>query len=126
MAKKITEKQKFVRTKPHCNIGTIGHVDHGKTTLTAAITKVLSGIGSTKFKDYSDIDNHPEERARGITINTAHVEYETENRHYSHIDCPGHQDYIKNMITGANQMEGVILVVSASDGIQVQTRDMLF
>ena len=92
MAKKV-EKEKFVRTKPHCNIGTIGHVDHGKTTLTAAITKVLSGIGSTKFKDYSDIDNHPEERARGITINTAHVEYETETRHYSHIDCPGHQDY---------------------------------
>jgi elongation factor Tu len=122
MAKKI-EKEKFVRTKPHCNIGTIGHVDHGKTTLTAAITKVLSGIGNTKFKDYGDIDNHPEERARGITINTAHVEYETENRHYSHIDCPGHQDYIKNMITGANQMEGVILVVSAADGIQVQTRE---
>jgi elongation factor Tu len=126
MAKKAIEKQKFVRTKPHCNIGTIGHVDHGKTTLTAAITKVLSGIGNTKFRDYGDIDNHPEERARGITINTAHVEYETENRHYSHIDCPGHQDYIKNMITGANQMEGVILVVSAADGIQVQTRDMLF
>jgi len=122
MAKKV-EKEKFVRTKPHCNIGTIGHVDHGKTTLTAAITKVLSGIGNTKFKDYGDIDNHPEERARGITINTAHVEYETENRHYSHIDCPGHQDYIKNMITGASQMEGVILVVSAADGIQVQTRE---
>ena len=125
MAKKV-EKEKFVRTKPHCNIGTIGHVDHGKTTLTAAITRVLSNIGNTKFKDYGDIDHHPEERARGITINTAHVEYETNNRHYSHIDCPGHQDYIKNMITGANQMEGVILVVSASDGIQVQTRDMLF
>ena len=92
MAKKI-EKEKFVRSKPHCNIGTIGHVDHGKTTLTAAITKVLSTIGNTKFKDYSDIDNHPEERARGITINTAHIEYETELRHYSHIDCPGHQDY---------------------------------
>jgi len=122
MAKK-SEKEKFVRTKPHCNIGTIGHVDHGKTTLTAAITKVLSGIGNTKFKDYSDIDNHPEERARGITINTAHVEYETETRHYSHIDCPGHQDYIKNMITGANQMEGVILVVSVTDGVQVQTRE---
>jgi len=122
MAKKL-EKEKFLRTKPHCNIGTIGHVDHGKTTLTAAITKVLSGVGSTKFKDYGDIDNHPEERARGITINTAHVEYETANRHYSHIDCPGHQDYIKNMITGANQMEGVILVVSAADGIQVQTRE---
>lgn len=122
MAKKI-EKEKFVRTKPHCNIGTIGHVDHGKTTLTAAITKALAGIGKTRFKDYSDIDHHPEERARGITINTAHVEYETEARHYSHIDCPGHQDYIKNMITGANQMEGVILVVSAADGIQVQTRE---
>jgi len=122
MAKKV-EKEKFVRTKPHCNIGTIGHVDHGKTTLTAAITKVLSEIGNTKFKDYGDIDNHPEERARGITINTAHVEYETETRHYSHIDCPGHQDYIKNMITGANQMEGVILVVSATDGVQVQTRE---
>jgi elongation factor Tu len=122
MAKKI-EKEKFVRLKPHCNIGTIGHVDHGKTTLTAAITKVLAGIGNTKFKDYGDIDNHPEERARGITINTAHVEYETELRHYSHIDCPGHQDYIKNMITGANQMEGVILVVSVTDGVQVQTRE---
>jgi elongation factor Tu len=120
MAKKV-EKEKFVRNKPHCNIGTIGHVDHGKTTLTAAITKALSGIGKTKFKDYGDIDHHPEERARGITINTAHVEYETINRHYSHIDCPGHQDYIKNMITGANQMDGVILVISASDGIQVQT-----
>lgn len=122
MAKKI-EKEKFVRNKQHCNIGTIGHVDHGKTTLTAAITKALSGIGKTKFKDYGDIDHHPEERARGITINTAHVEYETEERHYSHIDCPGHQDYIKNMITGANQMEGVILVVSAADGVQVQTRE---
>jgi elongation factor Tu len=98
-------------------------VDHGKTTLTAAITKVLSELGNTKFKDYGDIDNHPEERARGITINTAHIEYETETRHYSHIDCPGHQDYIKNMITGANQMEGVILVVSATDGVQVQTRE---
>jgi len=112
-----------VRTKPHCNIGTIGHVDHGKTTLTAAITKVLAGVGNTLFKDYGDIDNHPEERARGITINTAHIEYETQTRHYSHIDCPGHQDYIKNMITGANQMEGVILVVSATDGVQVQTRE---
>jgi elongation factor Tu len=122
MAKKV-EKEKFVRNKPHCNIGTIGHVDHGKTTLTAAITKALSGIGKTRFKDYSDIDSHPEERARGITINTAHVEYETNNRHYSHIDCPGHQDYIKNMITGANQMDGVILVVSAADGVQVQTRE---
>jgi len=122
MAKKV-EKEKFVRNKPHCNIGTIGHVDHGKTTLTAAITKVLSELGNTKFKDYRDIDNHPEERARGITINTAHVEYETETRHYSHIDCPGHQDYIKNMITGASQMEGVILVVSVTDGVQVQTRE---
>jgi elongation factor Tu len=122
MAKKV-EKEKFVRTKPHCNIGTIGHVDHGKTTLTAAITKVLSEFGNTLFKDYGDIDNHPEERARGITINTAHIEYETKERHYSHIDCPGHQDYIKNMITGANQMEGVILVVSATDGVQVQTRE---
>jgi elongation factor Tu len=122
MAKRI-EKEKFIRDKPHCNIGTIGHVDHGKTTLTAAITKALSGVGKTKFRDYSDIDHHPEERARGITINTAHVEYETNERHYSHIDCPGHQDYIKNMITGANQMDGVILVVSASDGIQVQTRE---
>jgi elongation factor Tu len=92
MAKK-GEKEKFVRSKPHCNIGTIGHVDHGKTTLTAAITKALSEVGKTKFRDYHDIDSHPEERARGITINTAHVEYETENRHYSHIDCPGHQDY---------------------------------
>jgi len=122
MGKKI-EKEKFVRSKPHCNIGTIGHVDHGKTTLTAAITKSLVGIGKTKFKDYGDIDSHPEERARGITINAAHIEYETENRHYSHIDCPGHQDYIKNMITGASQMEGVILVVAANDGIQVQTRE---
>lgn len=123
MAKKV-EKEKFVRTKPHCNIGTIGHVDHGKTTLTAAITRVLSEVSNTtKFKDYGDIDNHPEERARGITINAAHIEYETELRHYGHIDCPGHQDYIKNMITGANQMEGVILVVSATDGVQVQTRE---
>lgn len=122
MGKKI-EKEKFIRSKPHCNIGTIGHVDHGKTTLTAAITKVLARKGNTKFKNYSDIDSHPEERARGITINTAHVEYETEKRHYSHIDCPGHQDYIKNMITGASQMEGVILVVAATDGIQVQTRE---
>jgi len=120
MAKKL-EKEKFVRAKQHCNIGTIGHVDHGKTTLTAAITKSLAGIGKTQFKDYGDIDFHPEERKRGITINASHVEYETEKRHYSHIDCPGHQDFIKNMITGANQMEGVILVVSAVDGVQVQT-----
>jgi len=122
MAKKA-EKEKFVRTKQHCNIGTIGHVDHGKTTLTAAITKALVGVGKTEFKDYGDIDFHPEERKRGITINATHVEYETEKRHYSHIDCPGHQDYIKNMITGANQMEGVILVVSVVDGVQVQTRE---
>jgi elongation factor Tu len=122
MAKKI-EKEKFIRTKQHCNIGTIGHVDHGKTTLTAAITKALAGIGNTEFKDYGDIDFHPEERRRGITINATHVAYETEKRHYSHIDCPGHQDYIKNMITGANQMEGVILVVSVVDGVQVQTRE---
>lgn len=122
MAKKV-EKEKFLRTKQHCNIGTIGHVDHGKTTLTAAITKALAGIGKTEFKDYGDIDFHPEERKRGITINATHIEYETEKRHYSHIDCPGHQDYIKNMITGANQMEGVILVVSVVDGVQVQTRE---
>jgi len=122
MAKKV-EKEKFIRTKQHCNIGTIGHVDHGKTTLSAAITKALSGVGKTQFKDYSDIDFHPEERKRGITINATHLEYETEKRHYSHIDCPGHQDYIKNMITGANQMEGVILVVSVVDGVQVQTRE---
>jgi len=122
MAKKA-EKEKFIRTKPHCNIGTIGHVDHGKTTLTAAITKALVGVGKTEFKDYGDIDFHPEERRRGITINATHVEYETDKRHYSHIDCPGHQDYIKNMITGANQMEGVILVVSVVDGVQVQTRE---
>jgi len=121
MAKK--EKEKFIRSKQHCNIGTIGHVDHGKTTLTAAITKALVGVGKTEFKSYSDIDFHPEERKRGITINATHIEYETEKRHYSHIDCPGHQDYIKNMITGANQMEGVILVVSAADGVQVQTRE---
>lgn len=122
MAKKV-EKEKFIRTKVHLNIGTIGHVDHGKTTLTAAITKALVGIGKTEFKDYGDIDFHPEERKRGITINATHVEYETENRHYSHIDCPGHQDYIKNMITGANQMEGVILVISVVDGCQQQTRE---
>jgi len=122
MAKKF-EKEKFIRSKPHVNIGTVGHVDHGKTTLTAAITKALLGIGKTKFKDYGDIDHHPEERARGITINTAHIEYETKERHYSHIDCPGHQDYIKNMITGASQMDAVILVVSAADGVQVQTRE---
>ena len=116
-------KEKFVRNKPHVNIGTIGHVDHGKTTLTAAITKVLSFKGGAKFEDYSQIDSAPEERARGITINTAHVEYETEARHYAHVDCPGHADYVKNMITGAAQMDGAILVVSASDGPMPQTRE---
>ena len=116
-------KQKFERTKPHVNIGTIGHVDHGKTTLTAAITKVLSEKGMAQFEDYSMIDKAPEERERGITINTAHVEYETENRHYAHVDCPGHADYVKNMITGAAQMDGAILVVSAADGPMPQTRE---
>ncbi|MBB5335756.1 elongation factor Tu [Pectinatus brassicae] len=116
-------KQKFERTKPHVNIGTIGHVDHGKTTLTAAITKVLSEKGYAKFEDYSMIDKAPEERERGITINTAHVEYETDNRHYAHVDCPGHADYVKNMITGAAQMDGGILVVSAADGPMPQTRE---
>ena len=116
-------KEKFVRNKPHVNIGTIGHVDHGKTTLTAAITKVLSFKGGADFKDYGNIDSAPEERARGITINTAHVEYETDSRHYAHVDCPGHADYIKNMITGAAQMDGAILVVSASDGPMPQTRE---
>lgn len=120
LAKKII---KFERNKPHCNIGTIGHVDHGKTTLTAAITKCLQGVGSTIFKAYSDIDNCTEERERGITINAAHIEYETNKRHYSHIDCPGHQQYIKNMLTGAAQMEGAILVVAVNDGPQVQTRE---
>ena len=116
-------KQKFERTKPHVNIGTIGHVDHGKTTLTAAITKVLSKQGLAQFEDYSMIDKAPEERERGITINTAHVEYETETRHYAHVDCPGHADYVKNMITGAAQMDGAILVVSAADGPMPQTRE---
>ncbi|MFA6850529.1 MAG: elongation factor Tu [Selenomonadaceae bacterium] len=116
-------KQKFERTKPHVNIGTIGHVDHGKTTLTAAITKVLSEKGGASFMDYSMIDKAPEERERGITINTAHVEYETEKRHYAHVDCPGHADYVKNMITGAAQMDGAILVVSAADGPMPQTRE---
>ena len=116
-------KAKFERTKPHVNIGTIGHVDHGKTTLTAAITKVLAMKGGAEFKDYGNIDSAPEERARGITINTAHVEYETEARHYAHVDCPGHADYIKNMITGAAQMDGAILVVAASDGPMAQTRE---
>ena len=116
-------KAKFERTKPHVNIGTIGHVDHGKTTLTAAITKVLSFKGQASFSEYGDIDKAPEERERGITINTAHVEYETDNRHYAHVDCPGHADYVKNMITGAAQMDGAILVVSAADGVMPQTRE---
>ncbi len=116
-------KQKFERTKPHVNIGTIGHVDHGKTTLTAAITQCLAKAGGAEFKDYSQIDSAPEERERGITINTAHVEYETEKRHYAHVDCPGHADYVKNMITGAAQMDGAILVVSAADGPMPQTRE---
>ena len=116
-------KQKFERTKPHVNIGTIGHVDHGKTTLTAAITKVLALKGQAKFEAYDMIDKAPEERERGITINTAHVEYETDKRHYAHVDCPGHADYVKNMITGAAQMDGAILVVAASDGPMAQTRE---
>jgi elongation factor Tu len=116
-------KAKFERTKPHCNIGTIGHVDHGKTTLTAAITKILAETGGALFTAYDMIDKAPEEKARGITINTAHVEYETVNRHYAHVDCPGHADYVKNMITGAAQMDGAILVVSAADGPMPQTRE---
>jgi len=116
-------KEKFERSKPHCNIGTIGHVDHGKTTLTAAITKVLAEKGGAEFRAYDQIDNAPEEKARGITIATSHVEYETENRHYAHVDCPGHADYVKNMITGAAQMDGAILVVSATDGVMPQTRE---
>ena len=116
-------KEKFERTKPHCNIGTIGHVDHGKTTLTAAITKVLAEKGGATFTAYDEIDKAPEEKARGITISTAHVEYETDNRHYAHVDCPGHADYVKNMITGAAQMDGAILVVSAADGPMPQTRE---
>ena len=116
-------KAKFERTKPHCNIGTIGHVDHGKTSLTAAITKVLAKTGGATFTAYDQIDKAPEERARGITISTAHVEYETKNRHYAHVDCPGHADYVKNMITGAAQMDGAILVVSAADGPMPQTRE---
>ena len=116
-------KEKFERTKPHCNIGTIGHVDHGKTTLTAAITKVLSEDGKAEFSSFDQIDNAPEEKERGITIATSHVEYETENRHYAHVDCPGHADYVKNMITGAAQMDGGILVVSAADGPMPQTRE---
>jgi elongation factor Tu len=116
-------KQKFERTKPHINIGTIGHVDHGKTTLTAAITLVLSKRGLAQYRSYDSIDNAPEEKARGITINTAHVEYETDQRHYAHVDCPGHADYVKNMITGAAQMDGAVLVVSAADGPMPQTRE---
>ena len=116
-------KAKFERNKPHVNIGTIGHVDHGKTTLTAAITKYLSLVNGSEFMDYSQIDNAPEERARGITINTRHVEYETETRHYAHVDCPGHADYVKNMITGAAQMDGAILVVAGTDGPLQQTRE---
>ncbi|MFZ0766909.1 elongation factor Tu [Bradyrhizobium sp.] len=116
-------KAKFERTKPHCNIGTIGHVDHGKTSLTAAITKVLAETGGATFTAYDQIDKAPEEKARGITISTAHVEYETKNRHYAHVDCPGHADYVKNMITGAAQMDGAILVVSAADGPMPQTRE---
>ena len=116
-------KEKFERSKPHVNIGTIGHVDHGKTTLTAAITKVLAIKGDAEFMDYANIDKAPEERARGITINTSHVEYQTDNRHYAHVDCPGHADYVKNMITGAAQMDGAILVVSAADGPMPQTRE---
>ena len=116
-------KEKFARNKPHVNVGTIGHVDHGKTTLTAAITIVLAKSGGATAKQYADIDAAPEEKARGITINTAHVEYETANRHYAHVDCPGHADYVKNMITGAAQMDGGILVVSAADGPMPQTRE---
>ena len=116
-------KAKFDRSKPHVNIGTIGHVDHGKTTLTAAITKVLSAKGGAEFMDYANIDKAPEERERGITINTAHVEYQTEKRHYAHVDCPGHADYVKNMITGAAQMDGAILVIAATDGPMAQTRE---
>ncbi len=116
-------KEKFQRTKPHCNVGTIGHVDHGKTTLTAAITKVLAESGGAEFTPFDQIDKAPEEKARGITIATAHVEYETDNRHYAHVDCPGHADYVKNMITGAAQMDGAILVVSAADGPMPQTRE---
>ena len=118
-------KEKFERTKPHVNVGTIGHVDHGKTTLTAAITKTLADKGLAEMRDFDTIDNAPEEKERGITINTSHVEYETEARHYAHVDCPGHADYIKNMITGAAQMDGAILVVAATDGAMQQTREHL-
>src|SRR5438445_12724904 len=116
-------KKKYERTKPHVNVGTIGHIDHGKTTLTAAITKVLSKKGFAEFRSFDSIDNAPEEKARGITIATAHVEYETDKRHYAHVDCPGHADYIKNMITGAAQMDAAILVVAATDGPMPQTRE---
>ncbi|NYT28414.1 elongation factor Tu [Candidatus Thiodubiliella endoseptemdiera] len=116
-------KEKFERTKPHVNVGTIGHVDHGKTTLTAAMTKVMAEANGGEFNDYADIDNAPEERERGITISTAHVEYESENRHYAHVDCPGHADYVKNMITGAAQMDGAIIVIAATDGPMAQTRE---
>jgi elongation factor Tu len=116
-------KEKFERDKPHVNVGTIGHIDHGKTTLTAAITTTLSGKGETEAKSFEEIDNAPEEKERGITIATSHVEYETENRHYAHVDCPGHADYVKNMITGAAQMDGAILEVSAADGVMPQTRE---
>ncbi len=118
-------KKKFERTKPHCNVGTIGHVDHGKTTLTSAITRVLSTVSGTQFRAFDSIDNAPEEKARGVTIAIAHIEYETEKRHYAHVDCPGHADYIKNMITGAAQMDGAILVVAADDGVMPQTREHL-
>ncbi|NLC92049.1 MAG: GTP-binding protein, partial [Treponema sp.] len=116
-------KQKFDRSKPHVNVGTIGHVDHGKTTLTAAISKVLAGKNGTEIVDFANIDKAPEERERGITINTAHIEYSTDKRHYAHVDCPGHADYVKNMITGAAQMDGAILVVAATDGPMAQTRE---
>src|ERR687897_2775018 len=116
-------KEKFNRNKPHCNVGTIGHVDHGKTSLTAAITKILAETGGATYTAYDQIDKAPEERARGITISTAHVEYETKARHYAHVDCPGHADYVKNMITGAAQMDGAILVVSAVDSVMPQTRE---
>ncbi|OWR42951.1 elongation factor [Danaus plexippus plexippus] len=125
LRRNYAEKVVFERTKPHCNVGTIGHVDHGKTTLTAAITKVLADLNLAQKKGYSDIDNAPEEKARGITINVAHVEYQTETRHYGHTDCPGHADYIKNMITGTAQMDGAILVVAATDGVMPQTREHL-
>jgi len=119
----MAEKAKFDRSKPHCNVGTIGHVDHGKTTLTAAITKILAETGGAEFTAYDQIDKAPEEKERGITIATAHVEYTTEKRHYAHVDCPGHADYVKNMITGAAQMDGAILVISAADGPMPQTRE---